>query len=192
MADSKDTSPQQNFETNDKMVKLQSTSDLSSTMGSTKTVEHVINPTTDLSSTMACTKTAERPVIDPTAEAALVRRLDLRILPWVGLLYLFAYLDRVNIGNAVIIGDGSMLKDLGLENDPEKYSFALSIFFIGYLLFEVPSNVALKWATPSKWIARIMVTWGVVASCTAAVRNFAGLVAVRFFLGAAEAGFFPG
>ncbi|KAI9029462.1 major facilitator superfamily domain-containing protein, partial [Hyaloraphidium curvatum] len=128
---------------------------------------------------------------DAEGESALVRRLDLRIIPWIGLCYLFAYLDRSNIGNAVI-AEGDMLGSLGIAPGSPEYSLALSIFFVGYLLFEIPSNILLKWATPSKWIARIMVTWGIVAACTAAVTNAAGLIAVRFFLGVAEAGFFPG
>lgn len=79
-----------------------------------------------------------------------------------------------------------------LNLSPTQYALALAIFFAGYVLFEIPSNVMLKKATPSRWIARIMVTWGIISTCFAAVKGFEGMLVCRALLGVAEAGFFPG
>jgi MFS family permease len=79
-----------------------------------------------------------------------------------------------------------------LNLSPTQYSFSLGIFFVGYVLMEVPSNNLLKKVRPSRWISRIMVTWGIISTATAAVTSFSGLVTVRILLGIAEAGFFPG
>ncbi|KAI7881294.1 MFS general substrate transporter [Lichtheimia hyalospora FSU 10163] len=114
-------------------------------------------------------------------------KLDLRIIPYVGLLYLCSFLDRVNIGNAKVAG---LQEDLGMTGS--EYNLALTIFFIGYILFEVPSNLMLKKIGPSKWITIVMLAWGMVMACMAAVHNAAGLLASRFFLGITEAGLFPG
>ncbi|KXN73673.1 MFS nicotinic acid transporter Tna1 [Conidiobolus coronatus NRRL 28638] len=118
---------------------------------------------------------------------SLIRKVDIRLLPYLTLLYLFSFLDRVNIGFARVY---RMEEELHLT--PAQYSWTLSIFFVGYVLFEVPSNLLLKKATPPRWIARIMVTWGAITMALAAVKNFEGLMAGRFFLGVAEAGLFPG
>ncbi|KAI9293029.1 MFS general substrate transporter [Neoconidiobolus thromboides FSU 785] len=114
-------------------------------------------------------------------------KMDLRLIPYLSLLYMFSFLDRVNIGHARLYG---LEKALNLTQD--EFSWCLSIFFIGYVLFEVPSNLMMKRTSPPIWIARIMITWGVVTMCLAAVTNFSGLLAGRFFLGIAEAGLFPG
>lgn len=74
----------------------------------------------------------------------------------------------------------------------QKYNIAVALFFVPYVMMEFPSNILLKYFSPSKWIARIMVSWGIVTICTAAVSTYAGLLIVRIFLGLAEAGFFPG
>ncbi|ORX89998.1 MFS transporter [Basidiobolus meristosporus CBS 931.73] len=123
----------------------------------------------------------------PEEEAHLLRKIDARILPYAGLLYLFSFLDRVNIGNARL---ANLEADIGLTSS--QYSWCLSIFFIGYIIFEIPSNLLLKKYSPSHWIARIMVTWGVCTMSMAAVKNFAGMMVCRFFLGLSEAGLFPG
>ncbi|KAJ3298472.1 hypothetical protein HDU79_010208 [Rhizoclosmatium sp. JEL0117] len=127
-------------------------------------------------------------------EDALVRKMDWRLVPFLSYLYLFNFLDRANIANARAVGfDGSLGQmERDLEMKPGQYNWALSAFFIGYILFEVPSNIALKIVSPRIWIARIMFSWGVCATCLAFVQNFAGLVAVRVLLGICEAGFFPG
>lgn len=74
----------------------------------------------------------------------------------------------------------------------QRYNIAVAVFFIPYVLMEFPSNILLKYFSPSRWISRIMVSWGIITTCTAAVTTYEGLLVVRFFLGLAEAGFFPG
>ncbi|KAG0174546.1 hypothetical protein DFQ28_005881 [Apophysomyces sp. BC1034] len=128
-------------------------------------------------------------VIDPDSKEMrrLLWKLDLRIVPFLGVLYLCSFLDRVNIGNAKLAG---LVVDIGIS--ASDYNWALSIFFIGYILFEVPSNLMLKKIGPSKWIPIVMMAWGTVMACMAAIHNTAGLLASRFFLGITEAGLFPG
>ncbi|KAI4250361.1 MAG: hypothetical protein L6R42_008736, partial [Xanthoria sp. 1 TBL-2021] len=94
------------------------------------------------------------PEIDHVAEKKLVRKLDLHIIPFIMLLYLFSFLDRVNIGNARLYG---MEEDLGLMGN--QYQTAVSILFVTYLLSEVPSNLVLKKFTPSRWISFITTSW---------------------------------
>ncbi|KAI6782675.1 putative transporter -like protein [Emericellopsis cladophorae] len=125
--------------------------------------------------------------IDPVAERKLIRKLDLWIVPPVMLLYLLSFLDRVNIGNARLYG---MEEDLGLVGD--QYQIAVSVLFVTYLLSELPSNLVIKKFTPSRWIAFITTSWGIVATLTGVTQNFAGLVACRLILGALEGGLFPG
>uniref|UniRef100_U9SJS6 Major facilitator superfamily (MFS) profile domain-containing protein n=1 Tax=Rhizophagus irregularis (strain DAOM 181602 / DAOM 197198 / MUCL 43194) TaxID=747089 RepID=U9SJS6_RHIID len=129
----------------------------------------------------------ERFVEDKEFEEKLVRKMDFRIMPLLILLYFLAFLDRVNIGNAKLT---TMEKDLGLVGS--EFNWCLSIFFIGYILFEVPSNIALIKTSAFLWIALIMFSWGVVVTLIAFVKNFAGLLAARFFVGACEAGLAPG
>ncbi len=116
-----------------------------------------------------------------------VRKVTIRLVPFLGLLYFVNYLDRVNIGFA---GPNGMKTDLGLSETA--FGFASGIFFLGYLVLEVPSNLALHRFGARRWIARILVTWGVIASAMAFVPNGTALIALRFLLGVAEAGFFPG
>ncbi|KAL1918588.1 uncharacterized protein VTP21DRAFT_2610 [Calcarisporiella thermophila] len=125
--------------------------------------------------------------VDPALEKALLFKQDIHLVPFLALLYLLSFLDRIAIGNAKVAG---MEHSLGLSG-PE-YAWSLSIFFIGYVLFEVPSNLLLKKLTPSKWIPSIMVVWGGIMVAMAFSRNFSDLMANRFFLGLAEAGLFPG
>jgi MFS family permease len=114
-------------------------------------------------------------------------KMDLNLLPIISLLYLLAFLDRGNIGNAKIEG---MATDLHLEGN--QYNIALSLFFITYALFEAPSNMLLKKFKPSIWLPAIMVGWGIVMTLMGIVQNYGGLVATRLFLGVCEAGLFPG
>lgn len=114
---------------------------------------------------------------------ALIAR---KLVPFLCLLYFFAYLDRFNVGIASI----AMNHDLGLSM--EAYGFAASIFFVGYILFEVPSNIVLGKVGARFWIARIMISWGLVSAATVFVKGEASLAVLRFLLGVAEAGFFPG
>ncbi|WP_321821361.1 MULTISPECIES: MFS transporter [unclassified Burkholderia] len=122
----------------------------------------------------------------PIDERALVRKIARRIIPFVFVLYIVSYLDRANIGYAAL----QMNKELALSS--EAFGFASGIFFIGYFLFEVPSNVMLNKFGARVWIARILVTWGVVSVVSAFVQDATQLYVLRFLLGVAEAGFFPG
>jgi len=119
-------------------------------------------------------------------EQATVRKVTLRIIPFMFLLYIVSYLDRANIGYAAL----EMNKELALTS--EAFGFISGIFFIGYFLFEVPSNVMLNKYGARVWIARILVTWGLIAAATAFAQTANQLYVLRFFLGVAEAGFFPG
>lgn len=119
-------------------------------------------------------------------EKRTVRKITARIIPFVFLLYIVNYIDRANIGYASL----HMNAELGLTS--QAFGFAAGLFFIGYFLFEVPSNVALAKFGARVWIARILLTWGVLAVLLGFVHNDIQLFIVRFLLGVAEAGFFPG
>ncbi|KAL7817433.1 major facilitator superfamily domain-containing protein [Trichoderma aethiopicum] len=120
-------------------------------------------------------------------EKKLLRKLDLYIIPLVMALYLFSFLDRVNIGNARLYG---LEEDLGLSS--EQFQVAVSILFVTYLIFEVPSNLVLKLFTPRRWIAFIVTAWGIIATLTGLVESYGALIACRLLLGIVEAGLFPG
>ncbi len=122
--------------------------------------------------------------IDPTAAA--VARVSRRLIPFLFLLYILNFLDRVNVGFAAL----EMNQDLGFG--PAIYGFGAGVFFLGYCLFEVPSNLVLYRAGARLWIARIMVTWGLAASAMMLVHTPWSFYLLRFLLGVAEAGFFPG
>lgn len=122
----------------------------------------------------------------PEIERATMRKVYLRILPFAALTYFFCYLDRINVGFAAL----TMNKDLGL--DAATYGMAAGFFFWGYVLIEVPSNIILEKLGARLWIARIMVTWGLISGATAFCTGPYSFMAVRFLLGLAEAGLFPG
>jgi len=115
-----------------------------------------------------------------------VRKVSRRLLPFLFLLYVVAFLDRVNFGYAAL----DMNSALGIS--PELFGFLSGIFFIGYLLFEVPANMILQRIGARTWISRIILSWGIVVIITAAATNASELFVLRFLLGVAEAGFFPG
>jgi ACS family tartrate transporter-like MFS transporter len=117
---------------------------------------------------------------------AALRKLAWRLIPFLGMLYFFAFLDRVNVGFAAL----TMNADLGLS--AAVFGLGSGIFFIGYVLFEVPSNVMLERFGARVWIARIMISWGVLSAAMAFVQGPQSFYTVRFLLGIAEAGFFPG
>ena len=121
-----------------------------------------------------------------TQEDQLFRKIALRILPVLMLGYLAASIDRVNVGFAKL----HMAQALGLSDG--MYGFGAGIFFLGYFLFEVPSNLILHRVGARRWLARIMISWGLVSGLTMFVRTPAEFYAVRFLLGIAEAGFIPG
>lgn len=125
--------------------------------------------------------------IDTGMKRRVVRKVALRLLPFLCLLYFVNYLDRVNIGFA---GPNGLTDELKLSETA--FGLASGIFFIGYLLLEVPSNLALNRFGARRWIARIMITWGIIATATAFTPNGTLLLVFRFLLGVAEAGFFPG
>lgn len=117
---------------------------------------------------------------------AVIRKAAWRLIPFLCLLYLFAYLDRFNVGFASL----TMNEDLGISM--ASYGLAASMFFVAYILFEVPSNIVLGKLGARLWIARIMITWGLISSCNVFVTGEKSLGSLRFLLGVAEAGFFPG
>ena len=126
--------------------------------------------------------------IDPTPDpaATAVARVSRHLIPFLFLLYILNFLDRVNVGFAAL----EMNRDLGFG--PAVYGFGAGIFFLGYCLFEVPSNLVLYRTGARLWIARIMVTWGLAASAMMLVHAPWSFYVLRFLLGVAEAGFFPG
>ncbi len=117
---------------------------------------------------------------------AVLRKAAWRLVPFLGLGYFFAFLDRVNVGFAAL----TMNADIGLS--AAAYGFGAGIFFIGYVLFEVPSNVILAKVGARIWIARIMISWGLLSAAMALVEGPTSFYVLRFLLGVAEAGFFPG
>ena len=119
-------------------------------------------------------------------EATVISKVTWRLIPFMIILTMVNFVDRVNIGYAAL----TMNKDLGI--DPAVYGFAAGIFFLGYILFEVPSNVLLHRVGANIWLARIMFTWGLVSMGMAFVTGALGLYVMRFLLGVAEAGFIPG
>ncbi|KQZ46937.1 MFS transporter [Massilia sp. Root1485] len=119
-------------------------------------------------------------------ERALVHKITWRIIPFVFILYVISYLDRANIGYAAL----QMNRELALSS--EAFGLISGIFFIGYFAFEVPSNIALNRFGARVWIARILLTWGVISFACGFVQNATQLYVLRFLLGVAEAGFFPG
>ena len=122
----------------------------------------------------------------PEIETRVVKKVARRIIPFLGVAYFVNYLDRTNIGLAKL----TMSDELGLTET--MFGLASGLFFIGYLLFEVPSNLALHKFGARRWIARIMVSWGIVAAAMAFVPTAGWLYGLRIVLGIAEAGFFPG
>ncbi|WGW11545.1 MFS transporter [Saxibacter everestensis] len=120
-------------------------------------------------------------------ERSAIKKVAIRLVPFVALMFFINYLDRTAISFAAPNG---MNQDLGLT--AAQFGFASGVFFIGYILLEVPSNVALHRFGARRWLARIMVSWGIVSLLFTWVQNSEGLYILRFLLGVAEAGFFPG
>ena len=118
--------------------------------------------------------------------SSLHRKIALRLVPFLVLLYMVAFLDRVNISFAAL----TMNRDLGISE--RLYGFAAGVFFLGYCLFEVPANIMLARIGARRWIAALLIAWGAISVLTAFVPNRTVYVAARFLLGVAEAGFYPG
>lgn len=119
-------------------------------------------------------------------ETSTIRAISWRLIPFLVLAYFLSYLDRVNLSFA------ALTMNADLKFSPLIFSWGAGIFFIGYFLFEVPSNIALEKFGARRWIARIMVTWGLISALMAVVSGPWSFYALRFLLGIAEAGFFPG
>src|SRR5665213_1525746 len=119
-------------------------------------------------------------------ERSTMRKVYLRLLPFAMLCYILAYIDRINVSFAGL----TMRDDIGMS--AATFGFAVGMFYWGYFIFEVPSNVILEKIGARIWIARIMITWGILAGLTAVVTGSTSFAIVRFLLGVAEAGFFPG
>jgi MFS transporter, ACS family, tartrate transporter len=119
-------------------------------------------------------------------ESSTIRAISMRLIPFLVMAYFFAYLDRVNLGFA------ALTMNADLKFSPTVFAWGAGIFFIGYFIFEVPSNLALERFGASRWIARIMVTWGIISTLMATINGEWSFYILRFLLGVAEAGFFPG
>ena len=129
-----------------------------------------------LSATIASSATAKSEL-----ETSTIRAISWRLIPFLALAYFLSYLDRVNLGFAAL----TMNKELNFS--PTIFAWGAGIFFIGYFLFEVPSNLALEKFGASRWIARIMVTWGIISAMMALVSGVWSFYGLRFLLGVAEA-----
>src|SRR5882672_1084607 len=123
---------------------------------------------------------------ESSIESRTIRKLQIRLLPFLFLLYVVAFIDRINIGFAAL----TMNKEMSITS--QQFGFAARIFFFGYFLFEVPSNLLLHKIGARIWIARILITWGILSTLTGFVHTIHQLYIVRFLLGLAEAGYFPG
>ncbi|KAF7557438.1 hypothetical protein G7Z17_g748 [Cylindrodendrum hubeiense] len=126
------------------------------------------------------------PLYNDKETVRVLRKIDWRLIPILTLLYLLSYLDRGNIGNAKVAG---MNEDLGLTS--KQFNLILTLFFIPYALFEIPSNIVLKLMRPSYWISFLVVSWGAVVVGSGFVTGYRSLMAARIILGVFEAGFFP-
>src|SRR2546422_3011091 len=120
------------------------------------------------------------------SETAILSKLTRRLIPFMFLLYIVSYLDRINVGFA------ALQLNKALNFDPAVFGLGAGLFFIGYFVFEVPSNLIMERVGARVWMARILVTWGFISSAMMFVQGITGFYALRFLLGVAEAGFFPG
>ncbi|HET6764763.1 MAG TPA: MFS transporter [Longimicrobiaceae bacterium] len=139
-----------------------------------------------MSATAPAAAPAAAGVDDAARERATLRKVTRRLIPFLFVLYIFNYLDRTNLGIA------ALEMNLDLRFTAAVYGLGAGMFYLGYILFEVPSNLLLARVGARWWIARIMVTWGILASCMMFVRSPLTFYSLRFLLGVAEAGFFPG
>lgn len=129
---------------------------------------------------------SSEPTWTPEEERAVRRKLDLRLVPPVTLLYLLCFIDRANVGNARIQG---MAKDLNLVG--YRFNWALTVFYFTYVAVEIPSNAILKKVGARFWIPALVAGFGLVSLCTAFVKSFEGLCIARAFLGLVEGGTMP-
>ncbi|KAE8385610.1 putative MFS transporter [Aspergillus alliaceus] len=134
------------------------------------------------------TQPTDLPQLKHTTERKLMAKIDWHIVPCLCVMYLLAFLDRVNISNAAVLG---LQEDLNIVNGT-KYNTALTIFFVPYVIFEIPSNILLKKLRPHVWLSACMFLFGLVTICQGLVSNWGGLMTTRWFLGVFETGMFPG
>eukprot|EP01100_Stratorugosa_tubuloviscum_P008116 TRINITY_DN3382_c0_g1_i1.p1 TRINITY_DN3382_c0_g1~~TRINITY_DN3382_c0_g1_i1.p1 ORF type:complete len:495 (+),score=207.23 TRINITY_DN3382_c0_g1_i1:646-2130(+) len=129
-----------------------------------------------------------KPIIEYSQqeEATLIRKIDLRLVPWISWVYLLSFLDRSNIGNV----RADLIEELNLNE--KQFGFAVGVFYFGYILFEIPSNLILKSISPSLWIGLIVCAWGICSTLMIFAHDFVSLIIIRVFLGISESGFFPG
>lgn len=135
---------------------------------------------------VSAVSTEAKATYTPEFEKGVYRRVTYRIIPFLFLCYIFAYVDRVNVGFAKL----QMQQDLGISD--AVYGTGAGIFFIGYFFFEVPCNIALQKIGAKYWLGPIMIVWGLVSACTMFVKGEFSFYAVRLLLGVVESGFFPG
>ena len=128
--------------------------------------------------------------IEPALDRRITRKFDTHLIPWLFGLWLFAFIDRSNIGNARIDG---LTKDLKLVGpDANKFNVALTVFYVPYILIDVPSNLVMKGVGAGWYLPGLMIGWGVVSICMGAVKSYAGLITTRLFLGLCEGGLLGG
>ena len=140
-----------------------------------------------LAAVLSSAALAPSAALPPTSHRAVVlRRVTRRLIPFAFLCYVVAYIDRVNIGFAA----RELQRDLGLS--ATEYGVGAGLFFLGYCLFEIPSNLILERVGARRWIARIMIGWGLVSMATMFISDVWSFMIARVVLGIAEAGFFPG
>ena len=119
-------------------------------------------------------------------ERKLMRKVDLRLIPLLVIMYINNFMDRSALGQARL---GTLEEDLGMDPESTQFNTAISILFVGYLTMQLPSNLLLSRLRPSIYLGSVMTTWGAVCACTAAVQSYGGLLAVRIFLGVTEVGY---
>jgi MFS family permease len=124
------------------------------------------------------------------ADRSGYRKVDIKLLLWYSFVYLIMRIHVQNVTNSAIMNleTGHGIKAQLGNLDSEQWALVISIFYYPYMFLEPPATLLLKRFSPSKWMARIMITWGIISMCQGAAQNYAGLLACRFFLGAAEAG----
>jgi ACS family tartrate transporter-like MFS transporter len=130
--------------------------------------------------------TAVTPVASSVSERSVIAKITRRLIPFMFLMYIFNYLDRTNVGFAKL----TMMKALNMSDFV--YGTGMGVFFIAYFFFEVPSNIIMEKVGARVWMARIMITWGIISCAMMFAHNATSFYALRFLLGVAEAGFFPG
>lgn len=125
--------------------------------------------------------------IDPEVDKRITRKFDTHVIPLLFGLWLLAFIDRSNIGNARIQG---LAQDLHLNGN--KFNIALTVFYVPYIVVDVPSNLVLKYFRAGYYLPFLIFAWGVVSTCTGFVKTYHGLLAARFFLGLCEGGLLGG